>query len=72
MGCVQVLRPMLMHYLSSAPPLVPLEDDVRCGPLRPGASLSSRIRFLALRDGVFKVDKLRITGLDNDFDFVMR
>ncbi|CAD6585926.1 MAG: hypothetical protein TREMPRED_004280, partial [Tremellales sp. Tagirdzhanova-0007] len=66
------LRQMLMHHLSSAPPLIPLEDDVRCGPLRPGASLSSRIRFLALRDGVFRLENLRITGLDNDFDFMMR
>lgn len=30
------------------------------------------MRFLALRDGVHKLEKLRITGLDNEFDFVMR
>ena len=67
-----VLRQMLLHHLCSAPALVPLENDVRCGPLLPGASLSSRIRFLALRDGVHKLDKLRIAGLGDDFDFVLR
>lgn len=67
-----VLRQMLLHHLSSAPALVPLENDLRCGPLFPGESLSSRIRFLALREGVHKLEKLRITGQGDDFDFVMR
>ena len=69
---ILVLRQLLQHYLASAPALVPLENDVRCGPLLPGASLSSRIRFLALRDGVHKLDKLCISGLNNEFDFIMR
>lgn len=44
---------------------------MRCGPLLPGASLAARIRFLALRDGVHRIDKMRITGVGEDFDFVI-
>ena len=67
-----VLRQMLLHHLGSASALVPLENDIRCGPLLPGASMSARLRFLALREGVHKVDRLRVTGAADDFDFVMR
>jgi hypothetical protein len=63
------LRQLLSQHLSSAPGLVPLENDVRCGPLLPGASLSARMRFLALREGVHRIDKLRVTS--DDFDFLV-
>lgn len=61
-----------MKHLASAPALVPLEADIRCGPLLPGASLAARIRFMALREGVHKVEKLVITGVGDDWNFVMR
>ncbi|OCF46101.1 hypothetical protein I317_00191 [Kwoniella heveanensis CBS 569] len=64
-----VLKSTLAQYTSSAPALIPLENDIRCGPLLPGSSLSARIRFLALREGVHKVEKLRLVG--DDFDFVL-
>ncbi|KAK4685995.1 hypothetical protein P7C73_g4143, partial [Tremellales sp. Uapishka_1] len=55
----------------AASALVPLENDIRCGPLLPGASLSARIRFMALREGVFEIERLRITDVADKFDFVM-
>ncbi|GMK53459.1 hypothetical protein CspeluHIS016_0100450 [Cutaneotrichosporon spelunceum] len=64
-----VLGALLGEYEAAAPALVPLETDVRCGPLLPGASLAARIRFLALRDGVHRIDRLRLTGMDGEFDF---
>jgi hypothetical protein len=67
-----VMRQMLLKHLASAPALVPLEADIRCGPLLPGASLAARIRFMALREGVHKVEKLVITGVGDDWNFVMR
>ena len=67
-----VLRQLLLSHLKSAPAIVPLEDDVRCGPLLPGESMAARIRFLALRDGVHSVDKMRITGANDEFDFIMK
>ena len=69
---MKVMRQMLMKHLASAPALVPLEADIRCGPLLPGASLAARIRFMALREGVHKVEKLVITGVGDDWSFVMR
>lgn len=48
---------------SDSPALLPLENDVRCGPLLPGASLAARIRFIALKEGVHRVEKLRVTGV---------
>lgn len=67
-----VLRTSLISNLSRSPALIPLEDDVRCGPLLPGASMSSRLRFIALRAGVHTLEKIRITGANDEFDFVMR
>ncbi|BEI83319.1 hypothetical protein CcaverHIS002_0311870 [Cutaneotrichosporon cavernicola] len=64
-----VLGAMLAQYEAAAPALVALETDVRCGPLLPGASLAARIRFLALRDGVHRIERLRLTGMEGDFDF---
>ncbi|KAI9633031.1 TRAPP trafficking subunit Trs65-domain-containing protein [Dioszegia hungarica] len=55
----------------SAPGVIPLENDIRCGPLLPGASMSSRIRFMALRDGVHRIEKLRVTGVGDDVDFIV-
>lgn len=72
MKLIEVMRQMLMKHLASAPALVPLEADIRCGPLLPGASLAARIRFMALREGVHKVEKLVITGVGDDWNFVMR
>lgn len=66
-----VLAAMLAQYEASAPALIPLETDIRCGPLLPGASLSTRIRFLALREGVHKIERLRLTGVGDEFDFVI-
>ncbi|KAK1923737.1 TRAPP trafficking subunit Trs65-domain-containing protein [Papiliotrema laurentii] len=66
-----VLKQMLLSHLSSAPALIPLEDDLRCGPLLPGASMSARLRFLALREGVHTLSQLRVTGANEEFDFVL-
>ena len=67
-----VLRHMLNSHLSTAPAIIPLEDDLRCGPLLPGASMSARIRFLALREGVHTLDQIRLTGSNEEFDFIIR
>ncbi len=64
-----VLGALLAQYEAAAPALVALETDVRCGPLLPGASLAARIRFLALRDGVHRIERLRLTGMEGEFDF---
>ncbi|TYJ54675.1 hypothetical protein B9479_004613 [Cryptococcus floricola] len=66
-----LLKTALSLYTASAPALIPLEDDVRCGPLLPGASLAARIRFLPLREGVHKVERLRVTGVGDAIDWVM-
>ncbi|ORX37904.1 TRAPP trafficking subunit Trs65-domain-containing protein [Kockovaella imperatae] len=66
-----ILRQILLQHLSSSPALIPLENDVRCGPLFPGASMSARVRFMALREGVHKLEKMRVTGINEDLDFVM-
>ncbi|KAL1413197.1 hypothetical protein Q8F55_000948 [Vanrija albida] len=66
-----VLAALLHQHEAGAAALIPLENDVRCGPLLPGASLAARIRFLALREGVHRIDKLRLTGAGDEFDFVI-
>lgn len=66
-----VLAAMLAQHESAAPALIPLETDIRCGPLLPGASLSTRIRFLALREGTHRIERLRLTGNGDEFDFVI-
>lgn len=66
-----VLGALLAQYEAAAPALVPLETDVRCGPLLPGASLAARIRFLALRDGVHRIERLMLTGMGDEFDFAI-
>lgn len=66
-----VLAAMLAQHEAAAPALVPLETDIRCGPLLPGASLSTRIRFLALREGTHRIERLRLTGNGDEFDFVI-
>ncbi|KAK8849494.1 hypothetical protein IAR55_004828 [Kwoniella newhampshirensis] len=66
-----VLKSALASHIASAPALIPLENDIRCGPLLPGTSLSARIRFMALREGVHRVDKLRVIGVGDEVDFVM-
>lgn len=66
-----VLGALLAQYEAAAPALVPLETDVRCGPLLPGASLAARIRFLALREGVHRIERLRLTGMGDEFDFAI-
>jgi hypothetical protein len=66
------MRQLLARHLASAPAIIPLEADVRCGPVLPGASLAARMRFMALREGVHALDKLVITGLGDDWNHVMR
>ncbi|WVR08242.1 hypothetical protein IAU60_005289 [Kwoniella sp. DSM 27419] len=66
-----VLKASLGHHLSTATALIPLENDVRCGPLLPGASLSARLRFLALREGVHKVEGLRFIGVGDNVDYTI-
>jgi hypothetical protein len=66
------MRQLLARHLASAPAIIPLEADVRCGPVLPGASLAARMRFMSLREGVHTLDKLVITGLGDDWNHVMR
>ncbi|OXB36993.1 hypothetical protein LQV05_005050 [Cryptococcus neoformans] len=65
------LRTSLASYLSASTPLIPLEDNIRCGPLLPGASLSARIRFLPLREGIHQIERLRVVGVGDEVDFMM-
>ncbi|WVO13755.1 hypothetical protein L204_101377 [Cryptococcus depauperatus] len=65
------LKIALASHLAASPALIPLEDDIRCGPLLPGASLSARIRFVALREGVHTIEKLRVLGVDDGIDWTM-
>lgn len=67
-----VLRRSLSKHLANAPPVVSLETDVRCGPLLPGASLAARIRFMPLRKGVHTIERLLVTGMGDDWNFIMR
>lgn len=67
-----MLSVLLSQYEAAAPALIPLETDVRCGPLLPGASLAARIRFLALRQGVHRIERLRLSGMGDEFDFVIQ
>lgn len=50
----------------ASPTIIPLENDVRCGPLLPGASLAARMRFIAMRDGLHKIDQLRVVGVGSE------
>ncbi|GAA5821806.1 hypothetical protein JCM3770_002898 [Rhodotorula araucariae] len=43
--------------------LVPLENDLRIGPLAPNSCASVGIRFLAIRPGAHVVDELRLVDL---------
>lgn len=65
------MRTSLASYLSASTPLIPLEDNIRCGPLLPGASLSARIRFLPLREGIHQIERLRVVGVGDEVDFMM-
>ncbi|WWC65652.1 uncharacterized protein I303_108273 [Kwoniella dejecticola CBS 10117] len=66
-----VLKHALSSHLSTAPAIIPLENDIRCGPLLPYTSLSARIRFLALREGIHKIEALRIKGINDEIDFTI-
>nr|XP_019043313.1 hypothetical protein I302_07888 [Kwoniella bestiolae CBS 10118]OCF22243.1 hypothetical protein I302_07888 [Kwoniella bestiolae CBS 10118] len=67
-----VLKQSLVSHQSTSPAIIPLENDVRCGPLLPYTGLSTRIKFLALREGLHKIEKLRVVSNDNEFDFMIR
>lgn len=67
-----MLAALLAQYEAAAPALIPLETDVHCGPLLPGASLAARIRFLALRQGVHRIERLRLSGMGDEFDFIIQ
>ncbi|OCF61781.1 hypothetical protein L486_01442 [Kwoniella mangroviensis CBS 10435] len=66
-----ILKQSLSSHSSTSPSIIPLENDIRCGPLLPCTSLSTRIKFLALRKGLHKIDKLRVISNDNEFDFMI-
>lgn len=66
------LRHSIQQHIHSSPGVICMENDIRCGPLLPGASLNARIRFMALRNGVHRIDKLRVTGVGDDMDFIVR
>ena len=67
------MRQLLVKTQASAPAIIPLENDIRCGPLLPSAGLSARMRFMALRTGVHSIDGLRIsgTGGDNEYEHLV-
>ncbi|EIW71683.1 hypothetical protein TREMEDRAFT_71234 [Tremella mesenterica DSM 1558] len=65
------LKQALQTHLATSPALLPLENDIRCGPLLPGASLSARIRFLALRDGVHRIDRLKVIGVGEEWEWTV-
>ncbi|CED82930.1 TRAPP II complex, Trs65 [Phaffia rhodozyma] len=66
MGISQ-LRSRLAEHLSSTTPLIPLENNIRVGPLLPRSSQSVRMKFLALTEGVHSVDTLAIIGIGDSF-----
>ncbi|KAI0432620.1 TRAPP trafficking subunit Trs65-domain-containing protein [Xylaria sp. FL1042] len=46
--------------------LVCLSPDVRIGPLAPGASYATELKFLALKEGIVGIDAVRIIDLGNN------
>ncbi|GJJ08762.1 hypothetical protein Clacol_002981 [Clathrus columnatus] len=53
--------------LKKPPGLIPLENRVRVGPLRPHTCQSVTMRFLALRPGVHPISSLTLTDVETDF-----
>ncbi|KAI0309582.1 TRAPP trafficking subunit Trs65-domain-containing protein [Amylostereum chailletii] len=52
--------------------LVPLENRVRVGPLRPGTCQSVRMEFLALTAGVHSIDTLTLTDVETGYVMNLR
>nr|XP_019009139.1 uncharacterized protein I206_05784 [Kwoniella pini CBS 10737]OCF47920.1 hypothetical protein I206_05784 [Kwoniella pini CBS 10737] len=67
-----IIKQNLLNYLLTSTSILPLENDIRCGPLLPFTSLSTRIRFLALKKGIHKIESLRIRSNNDEFDFMIR
>jgi len=58
--------------LGSQAGIMPLENRIRVGPLRPETCQSVRMQFLALRPGLHSVDTLTITDTEAEFTLNLR
>ncbi|CAE7066777.1 unnamed protein product [Rhizoctonia solani] len=52
--------------------ILPLENHIRVGPLRPGTCQSVRMRFLAIQPGAHSVDTLTLTDIETGFAINLR
>lgn len=52
--------------------IVPLENHLRIGPLRPGTCQSVRMQFLALRPGVHLISTLTLTDIEFEYSINLR
>ncbi|KAK4706128.1 hypothetical protein P7C70_g87, partial [Phenoliferia sp. Uapishka_3] len=52
--------------------IVPLENDVRIGPMAPQTCASVRLRFLAIRPGAHTLQELRLVDMSNGYEVRLR
>ncbi|KAI0065986.1 hypothetical protein BV25DRAFT_1989048 [Artomyces pyxidatus] len=57
---------------TAGPGIVPLENRVRVGPLRPSTCQSVRMEFLALTPGVHPIDTLTLTDVETGYSMNLR
>ncbi|KAJ8515033.1 hypothetical protein ONZ45_g7514 [Pleurotus djamor] len=57
---------------SGSPGILPLDNRVRVGPLRPSTCQSVRMEFLALSPGVHSVDTLTLSDVESGFSMNLR
>lgn len=61
-----------LSRIGSQAGILPLENRIRIGPLRPETCQSVRMQFLALRPGLHSVDTLTITDTEAEFSLNLR
>ncbi|KIM34154.1 hypothetical protein M408DRAFT_5489 [Serendipita vermifera MAFF 305830] len=61
-----------LSRIGSQAGIIPLENRIRVGPLRPETCQSVRIQFMALRPGLHSVDTLTITDTEAEFTLNLR
>ncbi|CAE6490467.1 unnamed protein product [Rhizoctonia solani] len=59
-------------HLGNTAGILPLENHIRIGPLRPGTCQSVRMRFLAIQPGSHSVDTLTLTDVETGFVINLR
>lgn len=60
------------EHLGGKAGILPLENHIRVGPLRPGTCQSVRMRFLAIQPGSHSVDTLTLTDVETGYAINLR